>query len=167
MDSQDRTLSGVITLTPCRRQIVAEDFPALVILAVLLAVPGVQGLLSPSAAKVSVTAALVTALFVLCRYLRLRFTRYDITDEQISCHSGVLTRRCDYIELYRVTDYEETRGFLQLLLGLKTVIVRSGDPSLPKLVMAGVPSSAAIVPLLRTRVEYNKKRRSIYEITNR
>ena len=39
--------------------------------------------------------------------------------------------------------------------------------SMPRLTMTGIRSSSRILEEIRTRVEYNKKRRGIYEITNR
>jgi hypothetical protein len=56
---------------------------------------------------------------------------------------------------------------MQQLVGLKNVTILSGDKTLPKLKLIGIRSNLRILEDIRMRVEYNKKKRSIYEITNR
>ena len=71
------------------------------------------------------------------------------------------------MELYRVVDFREHRSFLQQLTGLKTVSVYSGDRMPPKLDIRGVEYRTNLVDHIRERVETNKQRKGIYEITNR
>ena len=73
----------------------------------------------------------------------------------------------DYMELYRVVDYQQHRSFLQQLTGLKTVTITSGDRNLPSLDIIGVEDDEEIVQEIRIRVEYNKQLKHIHEITNR
>ena len=70
------------------------------------------------------------------------------------------------MELYRIVDFREHQSLLQQLFGLKTVSILSMDRSTPRLDIIGVRSCNDIVPLIRERVEYNKKRKGIYELTN-
>ena len=69
--------------------------------------------------------------------------------------------------LYRVVDYQQNRTFLQQLLGLKTITILSGDRNMNRLDIIGVRETENIVSEIRNRVEYNKRMKSIYEITNR
>ena len=80
---------------------------------------------------------------------------------------GVFTRKSDYLELYRIVDFNEHRTLPQQICGLKSVTIYSGDRSNPKLVITGVKNDLNLVSLIRERVEYNKQRKGIYEITNR
>ena len=95
-----------------------------------------------------------TALLAYLTYQALDFWRieYIVTGE---------------MELYRVVDYQENRSPMQQITGLKNVTLLSGDRSLPKLTLRGIRGSSRIIEHIRIRVEYNKKRRGIYEITNR
>ena len=70
-------------------------------------------------------------------------------------------------ELYRVVDFGERSNLLQQLCGLKTVSVYSGDRTTPRLDIIGVGINEKLVPIIRERVEQNKRRKGIYEITNR
>ena len=92
---------------------------------------------------------------------------YRITDEQLIYEHGVITRSSDYVELYRVVDFAERSNLLQQLCGLKTVSVHSGDRTTPRLDIIGMDMNNDLVPVIRGRVELNKRRKGIYEITNR
>ncbi|GAE18130.1 hypothetical protein JCM6294_988 [Bacteroides pyogenes DSM 20611 = JCM 6294] len=50
---------------------------------------------------------------------------------------------------------------------MKTVWIFSGDRTNPKLDIYGIRENIDVVNIVRTRVEYNKRRKGIYEITNR
>ena len=73
----------------------------------------------------------------------------------------------DYMELYRVIDYREHSSLQQQIAGIKTITLYSGDHSLPKFKMLGIPKRSIITEEIRKRVEYNKQRKGIYEFTNR
>ena len=105
--------------------------------------------------------------YLLWQALELCRIEYVITGEQLIYRHGVLFHSADYMELYRIVDYQESRTPVQQLTGLKNILLLSGDRSLPRLRMVGIRGSSQILDEIRTRVEYNKKRRGIYEITNR
>jgi len=105
--------------------------------------------------------------YLLWQALELCRIEYVITGEQLIYRHGVLFHSADYMELYRIVDYQESRTPVQQLTGLKNILLLSGDRSLPRLRMVGIRGSSRILDEIRTRVEYNKKRRGIYEITNR
>ena len=71
-----------------------------------------------------------------------------------------------YIELYRVIDYSEQRSFLQILLGIKTISIYSGDRTHPRLDLVGISNKVDLISTIRERVELNKKRHNIHEFTN-
>ena len=105
--------------------------------------------------------------YLLWQALELCRIEYVITGEQLIYRHGVLFHSADYMELYRIVDYQESRTPLQQLTGLKNILLLSGDRSLPRLRMVGIRGRSRILGEIRARVEYNKKRRGIYEITNR
>lgn len=110
-------------------------------------------------------AAIVLILFI--RYVSFARIKYIITAEQLIFLHGTLTQQTDYMELYRVVDYCQHRSVLQQMAGLKTVLIYSGDRSMPCLPVVGVRKGTDVVSQIRYRVELNKKRRGVYEITNR
>lgn len=107
------------------------------------------------------------SLQLLYRLLYLRMMKFTITDQQIIYHHGVFNRKLEFIELYRVIDFHEDVSFIQNIFDIKTVTVHSGDRTTPRLSIPGISLGYPLVHTLRERVEYNKRRNGIYEITNR
>lgn len=93
--------------------------------------------------------------------------RYIITAEQILYKHGVFSYTTDYIELYRVLDYQQLRSPLQQMTGLKTVVVLSNDRMNPVVNILGMRNEQDVVAIIRRRVEYNKLNKNVYEIANR
>ena len=152
-----------VTMHPDWRQLLIDELPSMAVAACLLIVGGLDGLRYHS---VFFCIALVLLFKVYYRFVYLRCMAYTITGEQLVYEHGVFTRSRDYIELYRIVDFDENRSFLQLLLGLKTIVVHSGDRTMPKLRIIGIRESADVVGCLRERVTYNRKRMNIHEFAN-
>ena len=152
-----------VCLRPCLRQLlIDEGISILGSLALLVA----GGLDAVPYRSVLLGLGLLLALKVCYSLVFLRKMVYTITGEQLVYEHGVFTRSRDYIELYRVVDFDEKRSFLQLLLGLKTIVVHSGDRTMPKLKIIGIREKADVVGCLRERVTYNRKRMNIHEFAN-
>ena len=109
----------------------------------------------------------VTLLMMLYGCLYLSKLQFIISSEQLIIQHGVFHRSSDYIELYSIVDFSEQRDILEQLFGLKTVSIYSGDRTNPKVDIYGVMEKVDVVGIIRERVEYNKQRRGVYEITNR
>ena len=120
-------------------------------------------------AVLSTLVFVLSLLLSLCLAYRMAYLcrmRYIISNEQLVFEHGVFHREVDYLELYRVVDFNESQTFMQQLFRLKTVSIFSGDRTTPRLDIIGVPMKENLVTTIRERVETSKRRRSIYEITN-
>ena len=53
------------------------------------------------------------------------------------------------------------------MFGIKTVSIYSGDRTNPRLDIYGIRERIDVVSVIRERVEYNKRSKGVYEITNR
>lgn len=112
------------------------------------------------------------AVFILVMYLAYKImyiarTEYIVTSEQLILLSGVFSHSTDYVELYRIVDYQQHQSAIQQLVGLKTVTIFSGDRNNPKVNLIGIKAKEDIVSTIRIRVEYNKRLKGVYELTNR
>ena len=153
-----------IIIKPHCMQFVINELHLLVLINVGFVYAGMDGaILSPLVLMLSLLLSLCLAyrLAYLCRM------RYIIGNEQMVFEHGVFHREVDYLELYRVVDFNESQTFMQQLFHLRTVSIYSGDRTTPRLDIIGVPKKEELVAIIRKRVETNKRRRSIYEITNR
>lgn len=110
--------------------------------------------------------SLVVGSMLLYRFWYRSTVRWIITDEQIVFIRGIFTREKDYIELYRVNDFNEVQSFVQRIFGLKSIYICSSDKSHPLLRMSGIGSNIEVLDVVRKRVELNKKEKKIYEMAN-
>ena len=155
-------IQGVV-LQPHAGQFVIDELPTLVLCCAGWVYGGMEGL--PLTA-LAVPVALLLSLILLYRFIYLRRMRYRIGAEQLVSEHGIIRRKVDYMELYRIVDFQEHQSLLQQLCGLKTVSIFSMDRNTPRLDLVGIRSSNDIVAIIRERVEYNKRKKGIYEITN-
>lgn len=72
---------------------------------------------------------LTLGLYAGVVYISRYYTRYSLTDQRLIKESGLLSKRLDEIELYRIKDTRVDQPFFQRLVGMGTVEVRSADVS--------------------------------------
>ena len=150
------------------RQFLAEDHLVIVITSILVGAAPVLARHHDRYIALSVVLLTVFLLSVMAiRYAMLRSVRWMMTGDTLCRTSGVLSRNTKYIELYRIVDYQESRTFMQRLLGVKTVTIYSTDKSDAVSDIPGVPADMDLVGMLREKVEECKIERNIYEIANR
>ena len=113
-----------------------------------------------------IVASAIT-IYLIYKVTWLLRMKYVITKEQILFVHGVFNYTTDYVELYRVFDYQQRRSIIQQLTGLKTVTIMANDRNTPELSIIGVKNNYDVVKIIRERVEYNKREKNIYEIGNR
>ena len=147
-----------IIIKPHWMQFVINELHLLVLISVGFVYAGIDD------AVLSTLVFVLSLLLSLCLAYRLV---YLCSNEQLVFEHGVFHREVDYQELYRVVDFNESQTFMQQLFRLKTVSIYSGDRTTPRLDIIGVPMKENLVTTIRERVETSKRRRSIYEITNR
>jgi len=154
----------VITLRPSVWQFFINELPMLLLCICALAVGGLP---NKEIGKTALAIAGLLSLSLLYRFIYLRNIRYRIGSEQIICEHGVFQRSVNYMELYRVVDFAEYQTLMQQICGLKSVTIFSMDRSTPRLELTGMANKRDIVSHIRQRVEINKRRKGVYEITNR
>lgn len=157
------THHGTIVIQPHAGQFVIDELPTLVLCCAVWVYGGMEGL---PLTVLAVPVAVLFSLILLYRYIYLRCIRYRIGAEQLISEHGIIRRKVDYMELYRIVDFQEYQSLLQQLCGLKTVHILSMDRNTPQLDLIGIWHKDNIVAIIRERVETNKQKKGIYEITN-
>ena len=152
-----------ILLRPQSGQFVIDELPTLVLCGAMWVYGGMDAVPLGGAAT---AVSLFLLLVLLYRYIYLRRMRYHLSAEQLVSEHGIICRKVDYMELYRIVDFQEHQSLLQQLCGLKTVRILSTDRNTPRLDLIGIRKRDDIVPVIRERVETNKRKKGIYEITN-
>lgn len=106
-------------------------------------------------------AFLVAGAFALSGYLSVKSTTYEVTSERIRCTSGILSKRYDEVELYRVRDTQVREPMLMRLAGLGSITVFSTDVSTRNFVLAGVPNPVQLREQIRQAVEQSRAKHRV------
>ena len=125
-------------------QFVIDELPLIFMCMAGLVYGGMEGMPLGGMATV---IALFLFLVLLYRFICLRRICYRVGNEQLVCERGLFCRRVDYMELYRIVDFQEHQSLLQQLCGLKTVVILSTDRNSPKLDLIGIRRGNDIVAI--------------------
>lgn len=116
--------------------------------------------------RVLYVVLIISFLSIVWSVLSIICTSWTLTGDQLCYKRGVIARRIDYLELYRVTDYLVKESVLERLLGLCSFYVVSTDATSPILHIYGIPHLLWLQREIRKRVEQQRKEKRIYEIGN-
>jgi uncharacterized membrane protein YdbT with pleckstrin-like domain len=116
-------------------------------------------LLVPALILISVFfAAIGCYQFMACRMIC-----YRLSEEILEVRTGILFRRTDHLELFRVKDYVMTQNLLSQVFGLMNLDLLTTDLSGPVLRLRGIPKSD-IVEVIRERVQQARQHNHIVEL---
>jgi membrane protein YdbS with pleckstrin-like domain len=109
-----------------------RGYPGQVLLAAALVAVFVAGLVL-GAGKWSLVALAAAGVAALRTWLLTLATRYRLTSERLFWREGILSRKNEEMELYRITDVKLEQGIIETLLKVGTVVVISTDATTPTL----------------------------------
>ncbi len=74
----------------------------------------------------------IVVLIVSLRILKLKMVYYEVSADRIELSRGVLNRRVDNIDMFRVVDLKMRRSLLDCILGIGTVTLVTTDKTDPE-----------------------------------
>ena len=98
------------------------------------------------------------------RYLKTRFTIFELTSDRFRTKIGILSQKVDELELYRVRDYEVFKPFLLRLFGLGNLTLITSDKTHPKIEMKAIKNPEIVLELFRKNVEISRKKTGTKEV---
>jgi len=107
---------------------------------------------------VLVVASLV--LFVTVE-LKRRATKYRLTSRTIDVEEGVLSRRIETLQLWRVRDVTFEQSLTQRMLGVATVRVVAHDDTSPQLLLGGLQDGRRVFEELKVAVDQARQTRNV------
>lgn len=108
-------------------------------------------------------AAIAFALVGWYKFLYIIYIQYLITNETITIRSGLIARRYDSLEMYRVKDYIVEQTVIMRIFKLMTVHLYTTDMTNKTLKLEGLPVSD-IMNRIRELVQIARLRNRIFEI---
>lgn len=107
---------------------------------------------------------IVTLPVTIYQYLRVRTHTFTLTNERLRVADGVVSRRYDDLELYRVKDFVLGRTLWERVLGLGTLTLLTSDPTTPRVALRAIPDAVRVLELFRGRVEALRLKRGVREM---
>jgi membrane protein YdbS with pleckstrin-like domain len=75
---------------------------------------------------------LVVVLVLVMKMVRLKMTRYEVTPERVEWSRGILDRRVDNLDMFRVIDLKMRRSVIDCIFGIGTVGLITTDKTDPE-----------------------------------
>jgi len=107
-------------------------------------------------------AILTLGLWLIVRWFQTLGKSYRITPRRIVVETGVLSKKLEQIDLYRVADYTVDRPFGQRIMGTGNLLLKTFDKTTPELnVMAIKTDVVKLYERVRAATEADKARRGV------
>lgn len=95
----------------------------------------------------------VVALYLFVVAMLIRTQVFEVTSERLKWQRGILTKRTDELELYRVMDVSLVEPLLLRMVGAGNIEIKSADSSTPLLTLPAVKGARELREQLRVSVE--------------
>ncbi|MFT3766914.1 MAG: PH domain-containing protein [Minicystis sp.] len=105
--------------------------------------------------------AVVGLIWLFFLNLRRKSRRYRLTDRTIDYEVGVLSKRVETLQLWRVQDLDYRQSILERILGIATIHVMTKDMTDPVVVLRGLPASREIFDRLKDACELARQHRVV------
>jgi uncharacterized membrane protein YdbT with pleckstrin-like domain len=108
---------------------------------------------------------LVGAFLLVSVWVEMRSRRWKLTSRRIEIESGLLSRRVDTLELWRVKDVEFRQTFGDRLAGVSSISVTAHDGTYPIVLVRGLPADRSIYDRLMNAVMLARQQRGVLNVS--
>lgn len=108
--------------------------------------------------------AFVTVVSAYFIYLGTHNSRCIIRPNRIETETGIFSKQRDQLELFRITDIELRQSFLERLLGIGTVRIKSNDQSSPTMELYQIPQARRVYKYLQEQIPKADKERGVVRV---
>jgi membrane protein YdbS with pleckstrin-like domain len=108
--------------------------------------------------------AAIPLVIAVWNWLTVRSTKVEVTTERITTQTGILSRRREDLELYRVKDTTLQEPLLLRLVSRANILMRTSDRSTPLMVLPAIKDAEALRQKIRANVERLRTKRGVREM---
>lgn len=128
----------------------------------LLAGAAVGGI--PFTAGLSAIGLVIPVILWGIRWWLTRSTVYELTSQRLKIRRGILNRRLDELELFRVKDYTMEQPLMLRMVGLGNLSLITSDLTTPVVALRAIKDVEAVREKLRTAVQAERDRKRVREL---
>jgi len=108
--------------------------------------------------------AVLVLLHILKRVIQLKLTSYLVTTDRIEWERGLIRRKIDNIDLFRVRDIQLYRSLFELILGIGTIKLFTSDKSDPEFYLKSIRNPRRVYEMLKKASLDADRRRGVVHI---
>jgi hypothetical protein len=107
--------------------------------------------------------AMLVTLILLMKMARLKTTRYEVSADRIEWSRGLLDRRVDNLDMFRVIDLKLRRSLLDCIVGVGSVTVITTDKSDPEFTFEKIRSPRKLYDIIkRASLDADRRNNAIH-----
>lgn len=106
------------------------------------------------------------AVFVFGVHVYRRSIKFRVTNTVIEYERGVLSKRIDVVQLWRVRDVVYKQNLVDRILGIAHVEVIAQDATNPDMEIVGMPASRQLFENLRDSIEIQRQAKNVYGVVS-
>ena len=92
--------------------------------------------------------------------------RFRVTNTVIEFERGVLSKRIDVVQLWRIRDVVYKQNLVDRILGIAHVEVVAQDVKNPDMEIVGLPASRQLFEQLRDSIEIQRQAKNVYGVVS-
>jgi membrane protein YdbS with pleckstrin-like domain len=144
-----------------------ENFFRYLICIILLVAIGAGAILAPvqqikdNRQPIIGAAAIVLGIAALFFYVSVRSSRCRIWPLRLETQTGLLFKKVDALELFRIEHIDLQQGFVQRLLGIGSVVLTTADPAATKVELYQIPQARKVYRYLQDQVQVAAQQRGV------
>jgi len=107
-------------------------------------------------------AVVTVGLWLVVRFFQVRGQSYRVTSRRVVLEAGLLSKKLEQVDLYRITDYQVELPLGQRLLGTGNLILLTVDKTNPRVELRQVKTDVrALYESVRAATEADRARRGV------
>lgn len=106
------------------------------------------------------------AVFAFGVHVYRKSIKFRVTNTVIEYERGVLSKRIDVVQLWRVRDVVYKQNLIDRILGIAHVEVIAQDATNPDMEIVGMPASRQLFENLRDSIEIQRQAKNVYGVVS-
>ena len=103
-------------------------------------------------------------VYIIQTYLVIKNKKYELTQERLILRSGVLNKKIEELELFRVRDYSIEKPFIYNIFGLGNIILTSSDKTNPYIKLEALKDIEDLKNKIRNAVQITRKNNGVKDL---
>lgn len=144
---------------------VAAGFAAVILIAILNMISGSGAPMKTKFLNVVIPLA-AAGVFFFGLHLYRRSIKFRVSNTVIEHERGLLSKRIDVVQLWRVKDVSYKQSLVDRVLSIAHIQIVTSDATNPNFEIVGMPASRQLFEQLRDSIEIQRQAKNVYGVVS-